>query len=361
MTSTFSHLVSRFFTSYLANERGVSQNTLAAYSDCMRLLVGYACGRFGVQPEDLTTEVFSLDFIVDFLDHLENQRHNSPTSRNQRLAAIKTFFHFLARTVPELMHANERIQAIRPKKTEHAPPPSLTDEELDAIIASPDPAELLGARDKAMLQTFHNTGARVQELADLMIDDLRFGPAASVTLTGKGRKRRVVPLWPETVGLIRHYLQLREEAGIRSDHLFLNNRAKPMTRFGIGRRVELHAKAAAAHCLSLRDRRITPHVFRHTTALQLIDTGSDITVVQEWLGHADLKTASQYVEVSIQRKRAALEKVPPPASATPPEPPKWRKPDLLDFLCRLSRKSNYVAPKQPGTANPTTGNHRGAT
>ncbi len=343
MSFTFSHLVTRFFISHLANERGLSENTVAAYSDCMRLLINYACERFALDPEKLTMDRFTRDLILEFLDHLQSDRQNCEASRNLRLAAIKAFFHFLARTVPELMHLNECVQAIRPKKTQHAPPPSLTLDEVDAIIASPDPAELLGARDKAMLQTFYNTGARVQELADLTVADLRCETPALVTLTGKGRKRRAVPLWPETIQLIQHYLQLREHAGIQSAHLFLNAAARPMTRFGIGRRIDLHVRTAATRCPSLRDRHISPHVFRHTTALHLIEAGNDITIVKEWLGHADLKTTSQYVEVSLQRKREAIEKIPAPAGSTKPEAPIWKKPALMDFLSRLSRKARYVA------------------
>jgi len=343
MSFTFSHLVTRFFISHLANERGLSENTIAAYSDCMRLLINYACERFTLDPEKLTMDLFTRDLILEFLDHLQSDRKNCEASRNLRLAAIKAFFHFLARTVPELMHLNECVQAIRPKKTEHTPPPSLTVDEVDAIIASPDPEELLGARDRAMLQTFYNTGARVQELADLAVADLRFETPALVTLTGKGRKRRAVPLWPETIELIRHYLQLREQAGIQSAHLFLNAVGRPMTRFGIGRRIDLHVRTAARRCPSLHDRHISPHVFRHTTALHLIEAGNDITIVKEWLGHADLKTTSQYIEVSLQRKREAIEKLPAPASSTIPEVPIWKKPALMAFLSRLSRKARYVA------------------
>jgi site-specific recombinase XerD len=356
MNFTFSHLVTRFFISYLANERGLSENTVAAYSDCMRLLINYACERFAVDPDKLNTGMFTQELILEFLDHLERDRKNCEASRNQRLAAIKTFFQFLARTVPELMHLNERIQAIRPKRTDHLPPPSLTVAEVDAIIASPDPVRLLGARDKALLQTFYNTGARVQELVDLTIPDLRFDTPAAVTLTGKGRKRRTIPLWPETVRIIRHYLQARQQHGIHSEHLFLNVVGQPMTRFGIGRRVQHHAAAAAVRCSSLRDRRISPHVFRHTTALHLIEAGNDITVVKDWLGHADLKTTSQYVEVSIERKREALEKAPAPRSSKEPEAPSWREPPLMAFLVRLSRKACYVAEKPQNTkALPTRG------
>ena len=348
MTATFSHLTTRFFTSFLGRERGLSNNTIASYRDCMLLLIDYACKRFAVEVERLAMDMFTREFILDFLDHLEEERKNSAATRNQRLAALKTFFHFLARTEPELMHLNELVQAIRPKKTEHSPPPSLTIDEVDAIIATPDSATLLGARDKALLQTAYNTGARVQELADLDVADLRLDAPASVTLTGKGNKSRVVPLWPETTHVITHYLQVREAQGIHSERLFLNNRAEPMTRFGIGRRVEKHARDAAARCPSLQGRRVTPHVFRHTTALHLIEGDSDINIVKEWLGHADLRTASGYVEVSVERKRKALEKVPPPKSSAKPERPIWKKPRLLDFLASLSNKARYVA---KGTAS----------
>ncbi|NQT17009.1 MAG: tyrosine-type recombinase/integrase [Planctomycetes bacterium] len=343
MNVTFSYLVTRFFISHLANERNLAENTIASYSDCMRLLIDYACTCLEVTADQLRMEAFTRDLILDFLDSLEADRSNSADTRNQRLTAIKTFFQFLARTVPELMHLNECIQAIRPKNTDHKPPPSLTHVEVDAIIADTEPDTLLGARDRALLQTAYNTGARVQEIADLEVTDLRFDVPATVTLTGKGRKCRTIPLWPETVELIQHYLQLREQAGIQSEHLFLNNRGKPITRFGIGRRVTLHTQRASRSCPSLCGRSVTPHVFRHTTALHLLEATGDITVVRDWLGHADLRTTSQYIEVSVERKRQALEKLPAPTGSTEAQPAKWETPPLLDFLTKLSRKAHYVA------------------
>jgi len=351
MSPTFSHLVTRFFTSYLARERGLSQNTIASYSDSMRLLIGYACKRLCLEPEQLTTESFSRDLILDFLDFLEVDRRNSQASRNQRLAAIKSFFHFLARVLPECMHINELIQAIRPKNATHSPPPSLTVDEVQAIIAQPAAGDLLGTRDKALLQILYNSGARVQEIADLKLSDLCMQEPASVSLTGKGNKTRVVPLWSETVQLIRDYLQFRENQGIVDDHLFLNNKGQPMTRFGIGKRVDLHAGAAAKHCPSLRDRNITPHVFRHTAALHLIESGNDITVVGDWLGHADLKTTSQYIEISLERKRKALDKLPPPGGVRT-EAPKWRERSIMDFLRRLAMQPRYVANKASPSRTP---------
>ena len=334
---TFSHLVTAFFQKYLAAERGLPPSTIASYSDCIKLLINFACEHFEMLPEDLSVELFTRELVISFLDDLENTRMNGVSTRNQRLAAIKTFFHFLAYNVPELMHLNETIQAIRQKKTDHTPPPSMTIDEVDAIIAVPDTSKLIGVRDKALVVLLYNTGGRAQEVADLRICDIRVNAPASVTLTGKGGKTRVIPLREDTVEALSHYLKCREQSGIQSDHLFLNVKGQPITRFGIWRRVEGLAREAARHCPSLLGRRITPHVFRHTIALHLIESDVDIVLVQEWLGHADLRTTSQYLEVSIERKRAALAKVPPPETGMSVEAAQWKQPALMVFLTGLSR------------------------
>ena len=343
MTITFSYLVATFFTSHLSAELGLSNNTIASYSDCMKLLIDYLCRRFNIQPEVIDLSTITPELVLDFLHFLEKERGNGPNTRNQRLAAIKTFFHFVAKHVPELMLPSERIQAIKLKRTEYLPPSSLTPEEVAAILTTPDQETLIGARDTALLQMLYNTGARVQELANIAIADIRFGSAPSVTLTGKGRKMRVIPLWQETVDIVSRYIEFRKQEGIESEHLFTNAKGEPLTRFGIGRRVALHATTAANHCPSLQGRNITPHTFRHTTALHLIEANNDIAVVKDWLGHGDIKTASQYLEISIERKRKALEKLPPPDGGLPPEIPQWSQPDVLKFLNRCSRQARYVA------------------
>jgi integrase/recombinase XerD len=235
---TFSHLVTAFFQKYLAAECGLAANSIASYSDCIKLLINFACTRFAVQPEELSIDQFDRALIIDFLDDLERNRRNGATTRNQRLAAIKTFFHFLAYNMPELLHLNETIQAIRQKKTDYTPPPSMTIEEVNAIAAGPDPSRLIGTRDRALVKLMYNSGGRVQELADLRICDIRFDTSATVTLTGKGGKTRIIPLWEDTLEAIRHYIEFREQTAIQSDHLFLNVKGGPMTRFGIGRRSE---------------------------------------------------------------------------------------------------------------------------
>ena len=350
MNPTLSHLTTCFFISYLANERGASENTIAAYSDTLRLLIKQLCKKHGKQPEKLSLEMLNPEAVLDFLDHLERDRNNSKSTRNQRLAAIKSFLHYAARENPESMLKNERIQAIRSKKTDHKPPPSLTVEHVRAILGSIDTSNLIGLRDKALIQLLYNTGARVQEIADLRISDLRFKSPATATLTGKGRKTRTIPLWDETVQLIQAYLQAREHEGIHSDHLFLNNKREPITRFGIGRRIELHGINAAEKCPELKDMKLTPHVFRHTTALHLIETGNDITIVKEWLGHADIKTTSHYIEVSVARKRDALEKLPPPGSGEQVEMPEWKAPGIIEFLTSLSGNRKLCCDLPPQTA-----------
>jgi site-specific recombinase XerD len=334
---TFSYIVTTFFTSYLARERGLATHTIASYSDAMRLLLDFAGKRFGTDIEKLRLEQLDRDLVVDFLDHLESTRGNAVSTRNLRLAAIKTFFHFLAGKVPGLLHLSATVQAIREKAVDRLPPPSLSVAELKAILAVPDLDHWLGARDRAMAQLFHNSGARVQELADLKRADLRSEPCPTVELTGKGRKTRVIPLWPQTMATIEHYLAQRERAGILSDHLFVNRKGQPMTRFAFGRRVALLARKAAPACPSLCGRTVTPHVFRHTAALHLIEAGNDIAVVKDWLGHADLRTASAYLDVSLGRKCNALAKAAPPAGGEPPELPRWKQPKLMAFLSRLSR------------------------
>jgi site-specific recombinase XerD len=334
---TFTSIVTTFFTSYLARERGLATHTVASYSDAMRLLLDFAGKRLGVEIEKLRIEQLDRELILQFLDHLESSRHNTAATRNQRLAAIKTFFHFLAAQAPEMLHLSATVQAIREKPVDRLPPPSLTVAEVDAILAVPDPGHWLGARDKAMVQLFYNSGARVQELADLKCADLRAEPCPTVKLTGKGRKTRVIPLWPQTLAAVELYLAVRQRAGIVSDHLFVNRKGQRMTRFGIGRRVGILAQEAAATCPSLDGRTVTPHVFRHTAALHLLEATKDITIVKDWLGHADLKTASAYLEVSLRRKRDALEKVPPPDGGEPPELPRWKQPKLMEFLSGLSR------------------------
>ena len=208
------------------------------------------------------------------------------------------------------------------------------------MVNATDPVNLHGARDQAILTMFYNTGARVQELVDLEVADLKLDKLPQVTLTGKGGKQRVLPLRHETVQTLQHYLAMREAQGIAHDRLFVNTRHQPLTRFGINYVVEKYRKRAAEKCPSLAAKHVTPHTFRHTTALHMIQSGIDITGVKQWLGHAHIKTSNLYVDIDIEMKRKALQKCsnPKPRSTTPEQRPPWLAPETLKFLDELVRE-----------------------
>lgn len=339
--TTLGSLIVTFFRNYLANQKGYPENTISSYSDCIRLLLSYACDRLKVTFDKLDLKQLTDQLILDFLDYLEKERGNKATTRNQRLGAIKTFYRFLALQDPTLTAVCERVCAISAKKTEHKVIATLDKDEIKQMLAAVTADTLLGARDQALLTMLYNTGARVQELVDLDVSDLRMEEPLQVLLTGKGRKQRIVPLYEETVAAIHHYLKLRDQAGIQSKVLFLNSRGQRITRFGIGYIVSKYAAQAARKSPSLNGKKVTPHMYRHSMALHMIQSGSDISVVKEWLGHANLKTTSLYVDIDIEMKRKALEACPPPAAPRTgePEKPLWHDPDLLPFLQSLSRRA----------------------
>jgi site-specific recombinase XerD len=341
---TLGSLIVSFFSNYLAKQKGCRENTICSYSDCIRLLLSYACEKLSVTFDKLDLELLTDLLILDFLDHLEQRRGNKAKTRNHRLAVIKTFFRFLALHDPKLTAVCERVCAISPKNTEHKVIATLEKTEVVQILAGTQSDTLLGARDQALLTMLYNTGARAQELADLDVSDVRMDKPLQVLLTGKGRRQRVVPLYEESVTAIKHYLKLREREGITSSALFVNVNGVRITRFGIAYIISKYAALAAHRLPSLWKKRVTPHTYRHTTALHLIQSGCDISVVKEWLGHADLKTTSLYLEIDIDMKRKALEACPSPASCQTKNPvqPIWGTPDILSFLQGLSRKSHYV-------------------
>jgi site-specific recombinase XerD len=337
--NTIGTLVIKFFHDYLAGERDVSPNTTASYSDCVRLLLGYAAGRLGVTPDNLDFESITDEIVLDFLDHLEAERENTAATRNQRLAAIKTFFRFLAHHQPTMLAACERVCAISPKKVQRKVMETLDHGEVRAIFKGIGSGTVHDARDRALLEMMYNTGARVQELLDLDADGFRMAAPAQVKLSGKGGRERIVPLREETVDSIERYLRMRREAGMGSDALFLNDRGERLTRHGALHIVKNRVEKAARLAPSLDGRKITPHTFRHTNALHMLQAGNDIAVVKDFLGHADIKTTSMYVEIDIEMKRKALESCPPPppAGRKADTKPKWRKQSVMEFLHGLSR------------------------
>jgi len=341
--TTLGTLIVSFFRNHLASEKGSSENTISSYSDCVRLLLDYACERLQVTIDKLALDAITNALVLDFLDWLESQRGNAPATRNQRLAALKTFFRFLARQEPTLIAVCERVCAISKKNTEDKLFETLETGEVEAVLQAPDPDTLDGARDAVLLGMSYNTGARAQELVDLDLTNLRLDNLAQATLTGKGRKERIVPIWDQTAGAINHYLELRQAAGIHHEALFLNARGQRITRFGLNYIIDKHVSRAAQQCPSLQDKHVTAHTFRHTVALHMIQAGENLATVKKQLGHASIKTTSKYVEIDMNMKRNAIEgcaiRTQQPDQPVQQETPKWRTPQLLTFLKQLSRST----------------------
>jgi site-specific recombinase XerD len=281
------------------------------------------------------------EIILDFLDHLEKNRNNISSSRNQRLAAIKSFFRFLAFQDPTLTEICQRVCKIRAKKTEHKVIPILDQQEVKAILdsTSQNTTTLKDIRDYALIMLIYNTGARVQEIVDLQITDLTLNAPFQVLLTGKGNKQRLVPLYRETIEALKNYLMSRSKEGISHETVFLNSNGQPLTRFGILHIIKSRVKKASKECPPLKDKTVSVHMFRHTTVLHMVQAGVDISVIKQWLGHADIKTTSLYLEINIDMKRQALEKSPLPQADTPTiVKPNWHNQDIMQYLDKLSKR-----------------------
>ena len=336
MTATSHPHIKAFFHEYLARQKGCRPNTITSYADALRLFLTFIADRRQIHADDIDFTTLTDGEVLAFFEHLEQNRHCSVSTRNQRLAALKALFHYLAARQPDTMLGIARsIASIRAKRGPHKLITGLENRHMQALLDTTDPRQPAGARDRLLFLLFHNTGARVQELADLTFADLRLDAPAQVILTGKGRKQRVVPLWPETVQAARHHRSLLQPAS-DGEHIFRNAHGNPITRFGIRHIVSRHAAAAARTSPQFAAIRVTPHVFRHTTALHLVQAGVDIVSVKEILGHADIKTTSLYVQIDLDTKRKAIEQCPAPAINGSSVKPQWQKTGILQWLRTLA-------------------------
>ncbi len=332
-----------FFHHYLGAQRGLSTHTIASYRDSLKLLFQFAAQWCKKPVDKLVVEHFDASLVLAFLDHLEAIRGNCARTRNNRLAALRAFFRHIALEEPLLIAQCQRICAIPFKKTPHKCIDYLEDQEVQALLDSVDPCTRNAKRDYALLLFLYNTGARVQEVADLQISDVHRQAPLQVRFIGKGNKERICPLWPETVQAIDTYLHNREGDGCSSSALFLNAKGAPITRFGISHIVRKYATKAALVCSSLTTKKVSPHLVRHTTAMHLLQSGNAITVVKDWLGHTDVNTTHGYVEIDLKMKRKALEACQAPQTWTTKRQHKWQKPDLLRWLDELTKVAgNYV-------------------
>ena len=319
-----------FFTERLVRQRHASPNTVAAYRDAWRLLLGFAQHRTGKQPSQLDVADLDASLIGAFLEHLEVERHNSVRTRNARLAAIRSLFRFAALRHPE--HANHiaRVLAIPTKRCERAVVCYLTEPEADAVMASPDTATWNGRRDHAILVLALQTGLRVSELTGLRNQDVHLGSGRHVCCWGKGRKERHTPLRPGTESVLRNWM--RERAGRPDEPLFPTRQGNPLSRAAIETLVAKHAATAIERQPSLRTKKVTPHVLRHSCAMALLRGGVDRTVLALWLGHEQVETTDMYMHADLSIKERALARTKPPHVRAG----RYRPPDpLLAFLQSL--------------------------
>lgn len=307
----FAALLQRFFAERLIQQQNVSPRTVAAYRDTFRLLLNYAELAKGKPPTKLALCDFDATLVLGFLAHLEAERHNTVRTRNARLAAVRAFAHYVALQSPPALHLAQQILAIPMKRFERPMLEFLSRDEVRALLAAPGVATWCARRDTAMLALLYNTGARVSEMIGTRVADVTLATTASVRLHGKGRKQRVVPLWKETATEIRQWLKYADLCV--EQPLIPNRSGMPMTRTNVAERLNLAVSTATKTCPQLVNRRISPHTWRHTTAMHLLQAGVDLTVISLWLGHESAATTHGYVEADLAMKERAL------ATITPPE------------------------------------------
>jgi site-specific recombinase XerD len=299
--------VEAFMRKRLPIERGASINTCDSYAHAFRLLLQYASERLKIRPSELQLEQFDAPLILDFLRYLETTRHNGQNSRNTRLAAIKSFMHFMEYRVPSALEQIRRVLAIPAKKTESRLVRHLSVEELQSLLDAPSPSEPDGIRDRAMLHLCFAAALRVSELVGLCLNDVTLQPQACVLIHGKGRRQRSLPLWKETTVALRSWLALRPATS--APELFLNARGQPMTRAGFEYVLRKHVGTATTRCPSLGTKRVSPHVLRHTAALVALRATKDLRKVSLWLGHANMQTTEIYTRVDPSVKLEVLESI----------------------------------------------------
>jgi len=332
MTSTLARLLQRFLGQYLPIHRGLSINTVLAYRDTLKLLLCYAADRLKKPVDKLLVEDLDEPLVLAFLEHLEKERGCTPRTRNVRLAAIRAFFGFTAREEPALLVQSQIVRTIPLKRTPYPTIDYLEENEMQALLDAVGMHSRTGIRDRALLLLLYNTGARVSEVVQLALPDVRLDGVPQVKLLGKGRKTRICPLWPETAQDLRAYIPQRRPKDPAVQQLFLDANGHPISRFGIRHVIGKYAAQAHRTCPSIAAKTVTPHTIRHTTAMHLLRSGNDVNMVSYWLGHADINTTHVYVEIDMNMKRQMIEKAGAP---TVPKAKPWQQPAVLEWLNRL--------------------------
>lgn len=327
-SSDFSKLVQTFFCERLINQQDVSSRTVTAYRDTFCLLFRFIEKRDGCLPDQITLAHLNANLIVDFLNYLEQDRGNCIRTRNARLAAIRSFFQFASLEVPDCLSLVNRVLAIPMKRFDRPSIRYLTREEIEALIAAPNHLTWVGRRDIAMFTTLYNTGARVSELIRIRLEDIFIlNKSASISLHGKGRKNRTVPLWKSTAKRLKNWIQ--EIPNYPDTPLFPDAKGNALSRSGVEFRLKCAAKKASETCISISRQSVSPHLIRHTTAMHMLQSGVDISVIALWLGHESIQTTHMYMEADLRTKEIAMSKIEPSSEIQIRYKPKDK---LLQFL-----------------------------
>jgi site-specific recombinase XerD len=321
--SSLAPLLQAFFSDRLQGQRHASPHTVAAYRDAMRLLLAFAEQRTGKQPSKLDVSDLDAPLIGAFLEHLEHDRGNSVRTRNARLAAIHSLYQYAAHKHPDQAALIQRVLAIPEKRTDTKIVSVLTEPEANALLNAPDRPRWIGRRDHALLLLAIQTGLRVSELTALRRCDMELATGPHVRCHGKNRKDRTTPLTKQTVKILRVWLT--ERGGDATDPLFPTHPGRQLSRDSIEHLVAKHSGTAQQHCPSLREKRITPHTLRHTTAMRLLEAGVDTTVIALWLGHESVKTTQIYLHAHLALKERALARTATPNTKTG----RYQAPDTL--------------------------------
>jgi site-specific recombinase XerD len=305
----FPALLEAFFTERLVRQRQASAHTIASYRDTFSLFLSFVRDRLKKAPTALTLPDIDAPLVGAFLDHLEKDRRNTARSRNLRLAAIHSFFRYAVFHQPQHSASIQRILSIPSKRFPCKPIDFLSAGEVDAVLAAPDQTTWFGRRDRTLLLVAVQTGLRVSEVIGLRCQDVVLGVGAHLRCCGKGRKERCTPLRKDAAAALRAWL--RERAGHAADPCFPNGRGGPLSRDAVEYLLAKYSTAAARRCATLKRKRVSPHVLRHTAAMDLLQHGVDRSVIALWLGHESVETTQMYLHADLRLKEKALAKTSP--------------------------------------------------
>ena len=330
ITNSFGRLLQDYFCQRLIQQRGASPRTVVSYRDTFRLLFRFAEQKLGKHATKLVLTDLNVALVLAFLDYLESERRNNIRSRNLRLAAIRSFLHYAGLQEPSALSTIQRVLAVPMKRFERPAMNFLNLNEIEAIMEAPDPTTWSGRRDRTLLSTMYNTGARVSEIVNIKCIDIESVQCTALHLHGKGRKERVVPLWKRTGRILRLWLPQIDQS--LQSPVFPNRFGKAITRSGVEKQLRAAVIKARKQCLSLRGKIVSPHIIRHTTAMHLLQSGVDLSVIALWLGHESVETTHAYMQADLEMKKQALSKMKEPKTGAVRFQPSQ---DVLSFLDSL--------------------------